>query len=500
MRKIKGFTLMEMLVAILIVAVLAAVALPQYQKAVLKSRFSTLVPVAGTVAEGQEEYYYTHSRYSDDLSQLMIGATDTAGSTATYPGNINVEVGDDEDYSYVLASRDDLNNNYVVYQKHSANFAGDTHCEALAGNSKAEALCEGLQGKYIGDNADYKVYRLSGNGVGSFVKECTGEADTQRTCESGCGKQTRTVSCNPATGEYEYGDWEGECSKEPPTKQPCTKGTGEETREVTCNAEGTAWVEGTWNTEACKIECTGEPETQRTCESGCGKQTRTASCNTKTGEYEYGDWMGTCPTKPKDGTTSCGRNYIYTGSIQYTYKCNSAGTGYERVENNTCQLVSNEEATGQNCFSYEESGCQYTFAGGTCFAAGVRGGCNGNEYSVSGGCQTTVSTGCIGGVYNSGTHCVALDLGGGYYPTSNGCSNAVFKSGSHCTAGLSGSCSNNTFESGSYCSAEYDGACADNTYKPGSWCAPDYHGNNCAAGTPTKDGKCWDGAGNKVDC
>ena len=38
-----GFTLVEVLVVVVIIAVLAAVAVPQYQKAVLKSRFSSLL-------------------------------------------------------------------------------------------------------------------------------------------------------------------------------------------------------------------------------------------------------------------------------------------------------------------------------------------------------------------------------------------------------------------------------------------------------------------------
>jgi prepilin-type N-terminal cleavage/methylation domain-containing protein len=113
-----AFTLIELLVVVLIIGILAAIALPQYQKAVKRARIAEYEVNLKALAEAEHAYYLEHGEYAnmDHMSELDI----TIPECKLLPGLGKFSVGSCK--YIVYGSVGDYERAPVVELYHTANF------------------------------------------------------------------------------------------------------------------------------------------------------------------------------------------------------------------------------------------------------------------------------------------------------------------------------------------------------------------------------------------
>ncbi len=170
MQNKQAFTLIELLVVVLIIGILAAVALPQYQKAVDKARMSNLVTMAKAVKDAQEVYYLANGQYTNDWEQLNIGF-----QGSIYQVTLNMPNG----IKMVLALQSSGNPDAVIitderlpgiqlYASYPHTNYGNWNtywrCYALSTNARANKLCQLVTHRKTTTttSGDYDVYSFPG--------------------------------------------------------------------------------------------------------------------------------------------------------------------------------------------------------------------------------------------------------------------------------------------------------------------------------------------------
>ncbi len=174
MNKNQGFTLIELLVVVLIIGILSAVALPQYQVAVEKSRLGAVMSNVKTIKNAAELHYLAEGVYGDDITVFDI--SEISGCRSASSGQLHCS---DTWYDWLIYGGGnnlaaagytrpygEFKTGYLLYGNHSQT-PGVAECWAKEGDSVANQVCKSMGGAASGSRAcppsglgNCQVYRL----------------------------------------------------------------------------------------------------------------------------------------------------------------------------------------------------------------------------------------------------------------------------------------------------------------------------------------------------
>ena len=159
---VQAFTLIELLVVVLIIGILAAIALPQYQVAVDKTKVMGAYQLARSVKMAEEEYYLANSTYTTNQEDLALSFAQNTGNTFIANGfEFRLKEQTTGVPWSVYASELNKIGVLLIVGYDQGSYKGVSRCYALPTSTRGKKACSGFTGKEPYDESDdYWRYKI----------------------------------------------------------------------------------------------------------------------------------------------------------------------------------------------------------------------------------------------------------------------------------------------------------------------------------------------------
>ncbi len=136
-----AFTLIELLVVVLIIGILSAIALPQYQKVVDKARFVETMTAGEALLTAEKVYYLANGTYTANFDNLDIQLPGkyTASQNAIQIGKTSCKIFFNGNSSDSILCQPD---NTLLWYRVFLFGKLSRYCVAVGGNERAKAVCK----------------------------------------------------------------------------------------------------------------------------------------------------------------------------------------------------------------------------------------------------------------------------------------------------------------------------------------------------------------------
>jgi len=163
----KAFTLIELLVVVLIIGILSAVALPQYKRAVEKTRYTQAVVSATAIFQAAESFRLANGFYPLDFYSLDIDLPGMTAHGTRADGSVSNIKASGIGYCVLSTNPDDKEGKYIVCQPKNLNamygiwFSNKKRFCVAENSAKAESFCQRTTGKTTSSSwGGWKLYQF----------------------------------------------------------------------------------------------------------------------------------------------------------------------------------------------------------------------------------------------------------------------------------------------------------------------------------------------------